>query len=93
MTNENAYHQAVKIIIEEIEFELETCQRLLGTDPFKSDHPSRQYTTAGNAISRVILAFCAPKTCIQQPLAGPCCHAASADSYGRAMPDGQLDLG
>ena len=31
--SERAYHEAAKIIIEQIEFELETCQRLLGTDP------------------------------------------------------------
>jgi hypothetical protein len=31
--SETAYHQAAKIVIKQIEFELETCQRLLGIDP------------------------------------------------------------
>jgi hypothetical protein len=33
--SEAAYRQAAKIVIEQIEFELETCQRLLGIDPVK----------------------------------------------------------
>lgn len=31
--SELAYREAAKLIIEQIEFELETCQWLLGTDP------------------------------------------------------------
>jgi hypothetical protein len=31
--SETAYHQAAKIVIKQIEFELETCKQLLGIDP------------------------------------------------------------
>lgn len=30
-----AYHRAAKLIAEQIEFELETCRRLFGTEPEK----------------------------------------------------------
>jgi hypothetical protein len=30
-----AYHEAAKVIVEQIEFELETCRQLLGTEPEK----------------------------------------------------------
>lgn len=33
--SDTAYEEAAKIVREQIEFELETCERLLGTDPQK----------------------------------------------------------
>lgn len=33
--SELAYHQAAKLIAEQIEFELETCRQLFGTEPEK----------------------------------------------------------
>jgi len=33
--SDDAYQQAMKLILEEIEFELETCEILFGTDPKK----------------------------------------------------------